>query len=237
MKIICYRKIDDIDIVFLDEYEYIVRNTTYCNFKSGQIKNPYDKSLYGVGYMGVGKFSSRNSEMKKPSDEYEVWTGMMGRCYHDKEKYPAYCGVTTVCEQWHCFQNFAKWFDDNKYEVDGRLHIDKDILYPNCKIYSPETCLLIPQRINMLFLNKPNKRGLPNGISKSKSGKFAAVYCGKHIGTYSTLESAYAAYAEEKEKKIKQVADEYRNIIPKKAYEALYAYKLDIKNDKNYGGD
>ena len=63
-----------------------------------------------------------------------------------------------------CFQNFAKWFDDNKYEVDGRLHIDKDILYPNCKIYSPETCLLIPQRINMLFLNKPNKRGLPNGI-------------------------------------------------------------------------
>ena len=50
------------------------------------------------------------------------------------------------------------------------------------------------------------------------------------------MESAYAAYAEEKEKKIKQVADEYRNIIPKKAYEALYAYKLDIKNDKNYVG-
>lgn len=233
MKIIRYGKIDDIDIMFLDEYKYIVRNTAYCNFKTGQIKNPYDKSLYGVGYMGVGKFSSRNSEIKKPSDEYEVWTGMMGRCYHDKEKYPAYCGVTTVCEQWHCFQNFAKWFDDNKYEVNERLHIDKDILYPNCHIYSPETCILTPQRINMLFSNKPNSRGLPNGIFKIKSG-YRAEYQGIKIGRYSTLDEAYDAYSTAKENNIKEVADEYKNIIPKKLYDALYAYKVDINNDKNY---
>ena len=75
---------------------------------------------------------------------------------------------------------------------------------------------------------------MPNGISKSKSGKFEAEYCGKHIGTYPSLEVAYAAYAKEKEKKIKQVADEYKDIIPEKVYKALYAYKVNIRNDKNY---
>ena len=68
---------------------------------------------------------------------------------------------------WHNYQNFAQWFNENRYDVEGRLHIDKDILYPGNKIYCPDTCLLVPQRINMLFLNKPNKRGLPNGIIKS----------------------------------------------------------------------
>ena len=37
-----------------------------------------------------------------------------------------------------------------------------------------------------------------------------------------------------KENNIKEVADEYKNIIPKKLYDALYAYKVDINNDKNY---
>ena len=36
------------------------------------------------------------------------------------------------------------------------------------------------------------------------------------------------------EKRIKEMADEYKNIIPKKVYDALYAYKVDIRNDKNY---
>ena len=68
------------------------------------------------------------------------------------------------------FQNFAQWYDNHKYECDGRLHIDKDIKYPGNKLYSPYHCILVPQRINMLFSNKLNKRGLPNGIDKNKKG-------------------------------------------------------------------
>ena len=62
-------------------------------------------------------------------------------------------------------QIFSDWSDENKYKCGERLHIYKDILYPGNKIYSPDTCILVPQRINLLFMNKPNKRGLPNGIS------------------------------------------------------------------------
>ena len=101
------------------------------------------------------------------------------------------------------------------------------------KIYSDETCLLVPQTINMMFMNKPNKRGLPNGIHKNKKG-YLAEYNEKKLGIYPTVELAYDAYASEKEKAVKQLADKYKDIVPKKVYDALYAYRFDIKNDKNY---
>ncbi len=117
--------------------------------------------------------------------------------------------------------------------MNERLHIDKDILFPNSYVYSPETCLLVPQRINMLFLNKPNKRGLPNGIRECKNG-YSAKYNNKELGTYETVEEAFIIYALEKEKTIKRIANEYKDIIPIKVYDALYAYKVQITNDKNY---
>ena len=117
--------------------------------------------------------------------------------------------------------------------IKNVIFYDKDILYPNCHIYSSETCILTPQRINMLFSNKPNNRGLPNGIYKIKNG-YMAKYQGNKIGRYSILDEAYDAYSTAKENNIKEVADEYKNIIPKKLYDALYAYKVDINNDKNY---
>lgn len=231
MKIIEYRKHNDIDVEFQDEYHY-VKNTTYSNFIRGCVKNPYDKALYGVGYMGVGKYTSTvNNIMTR---EYKIWAALFQRCYLDEKMFPAYYMKCIVCDEWHNFQNFAKWFDDNKYDVDGRLHLDKDILFPESHVYSPETCLLVPQRINMLFMNKPNNRGLPNGIRKTSSGKYSAKYGGTELGIYNTLDEAYSVYACEKEKAIKGVADEYINIIPKKVYDALYAYRVDIKNDKNY---
>ena len=231
MKIVRYGSNEDIDIEFLDEFHYIKEHQTYSNFKSGGVKNPYDRDLYNVGYFGVGNYSSRDNG--KMAFAYKTWTGMIERCYLNKKAFPAYYGKCEVCSEWHNFQNFAEWYEENKYPVNERLHIDKDILYPNCHIYSPETCILTPQRINMLFSNKPNSRGLPNGIFKIKSG-YRAEYQGIKIGRYSTLDEAYDAYSTAKENNIKEVADEYKNIIPKKLYDALYAYKVDINNDKNY---
>ena len=167
MKIIAYRGNNDIDVEFQDEHHH-VKNTTYSNFKRGNVKNPYDKDLFGVGYLGVGKYKCKRDNEENLSEIYETWMGMLRRCYFDNVKFPAYYDCI-VCDEWHNFQNFAKWYDENKYPVNERLHIDKDILYPNCHIYSSETCILTPQRINMLFSNKPNNRGLPNGIYKIKN--------------------------------------------------------------------
>ena len=233
MRIIRYDSISDIDIQFMDDYGHIVHNAMYTNFKNGQIKNPYDKTTYGVGYLGSGKYMDKADG--KVVESYNVWHDMIRRCYSEKskEKFKAYFHVCTVSKLWHNYQNFAEWFNENKYEIDGRLHIDKDILYPGNKIYCPDTCLLVPQRINMLFLNKPNKRGLPNGIIRC-SDRYLVKYNGVEHGCGKTLEEAFELYAKVKKDAIIKIANEYKDIIPRKLYNALIQYNVIINIDKNY---
>ena len=55
----------------------------------------------------------------------------------------------------------------------------------------------------------------------------------------SNLESGCGAffcngYAARKEEVIKEVANEYKEIIPKDVYDALINYKVLLENDKNY---
>ena len=180
MKIIDYKSTSDITIEFLDEHHYI-KHTAYINFVRGNVKNPYDRDLYGVGYLGVGKWKVKD-ETGKWSRVYLCWRHMLERCYHEKSswQYPAYYGICTVCEEWKCFQTFADWYKAREYDVNERLHLDKDIKHPGNTVYSPENCILVPQKINALFMNKKNKRGLPNGISKCKTG-----YCAEYNGNIS----------------------------------------------------
>lgn len=234
MQIVRYRNSSDIDVQFLDDYKFIRKHTNYNSFRLGQIKNPYDKTLLNVGYMGVGEHKLHNDDLSETS-AYDAWRNMIFRCYRKKERAPAYFDRVTVCEEWQNFQNFASWYEENYYETEGRLHLDKDILYPGNIIYSPEKCLLVPQRINMLFVNLPNKHGLPNGIRRTETtNKYSATYNGKSLGVYNTLYAAYEVYSNKKEKVIQEIANEYKKIIPEKLYVALFNYKVRIENDRNY---
>ena len=220
MKIIEYRSHGDITVEFLDQYR-IQKNTTYSNFKIGQVRNPYDRNVKNVGYMGEGKYTSDGSQYIRRV--FGVWVGMLERCYSEdmRHKYPAY-EHCIVCDEWHNYQNFREWYDSNFYQVGTeRMHIDKDILYKNNKYYSPKTCLIVPQRINMLFMKKPNKYGLPNGLQPMANGRYSARYNGKHIGNFDTVEEAAIAHDKAKKKYITKIANEYRDKIPDKAYQAL----------------
>ena len=220
MQIVAYRNAMDIDVKFLDKDGYIYRHTNYTNFKNGQIKNPYDRCIFGIGYLGEG-------DAQQKTQVGYCWRGMLERCYCDRMKkiHPAYYGISTVCEEWLDFQVFARWYNENIYQVGTeRMHLDKDILVKGNKVYSPENCLIVPQRINMLFMNKPNKYGLPNGIKPSTKGRFEAKYNGKYLGIYNTVEEAELAHENEKRKAIKEVAEEYKPYIPDKVYKALLAW-------------
>ena len=50
----------------------------------------------------------------------------------------------------------------------------------------------------------------------------------KYLGLYNTIEDAFNAYKQSKETEIKQIADEYKDKIPNKLYEAMYNYKVEI---------
>ena len=231
--IINYENANSIYVQFQDKYKAIV-HTRYDNCKKGRIKNPYHPSVYGIGCLGQGKYCS--SINGKENKMYRVWIGMFNRCYNESlhKKYETYKGCT-VCEQWHNFQNFGEWYEKNYYEIDGeRMELDKDILKKGNKIYGPETCIFVPHRINSLFIKSDKTRGdLPIGVSYSKSNEKYQVQCNngrelQHLGFYDNIEEAFLVYKSFKEQCIRITAEEYKNIIPKKLYQAMNNYYVEF---------
>lgn len=234
MIISVYRNTRDIDVYF-PEYDWTKRSD-YKNFKKDSIICPYERRFKGVGYLGEGKYKFR--ENNKETRCYHEWMKILERGYSKlwKEKHPTYEDVY-VCEEWHNFQNFAKWYYNNYYSInEERMEIDKDILYKNNKIYSPDTCIIVPQRINNLFVKTNSKRGnFPIGVHRHKNGNYVAQ-CEfndsrkRYLGCYPTVEEAFNIYKMEKEKYIKQVADKYKSYIPEKLYDAMYKYEVEIND-------
>lgn len=225
MKIVKVLPDDRLIIQFQDDNEF-EKEIHWVNFKSGNVKNPFNITMYGVGYIGDGIYKT-NDEKGNRTKEYTSWKNLLRRCYseEDKQKYPAYYGICTVCKEWFNFQNYASWYNNNFYDIgSGRMHLDKDVLFKNNKLYSPETCLFLPQRINMIFLEQPNKYNLPSAISLTASGKYHADYNTKRLGNFNTLEEAIKAHEIEKRIHIKQVAEEYKLLLPPKVYNALLAW-------------
>ena len=155
----------------------------------------------------------------------------MQRCYDKKsqEKQISYKN-TIVCEEWHNFQNFAEWMENNyNPETMKGWQLDKDILIKGNKIYSPETCSFVPKEINTLILKSYKKRGeLPIGVRALPSGRYQARTANKVYGTFDTPEEAIQAYKTAKEKHIKEVADKWRGKITDQVYQAMYNYKVEI---------
>lgn len=212
-------------------------HTSYERFKDGSVKNVYDRTVLGVGYIGEGDYKVSINGVHTP--HYSYWKGMLYRCYSEKwkDKNRTYEDCL-VSDEWHNFQTFAKWFDENYYEVDNqKMSLDKDILIKGNKLYSSTTCVFVPQDINMLFVKRDSKRGeLPIGVGLNKpDGKYIARCRGLegklvHIGIFTTIDGAFYAYKEYKENLIKEVAEKYRNIIPIHLYYAMMDYKVE-KND------
>ncbi|KAF0822653.1 hypothetical protein V7200_03630 [Cytobacillus firmus] len=211
-------------------------NCTWGQFISGNVKNPYDRSVYGVGYVGEGEY--KPSVNGKPTEMYKVWAAMLQRCYSHKfkEKHPTYKDCTVI-DEWSNFQSFAKWYDENFYEIEGqRIHLDKDILIKGNKLYSPDTCVFVPQSINSLFVKRDKLRGnLPIGVKTCSryANKYEVRCCnneGKriYIGRFDTPEDGFQAYKAYKEQLIKDIAEEYKECIPHTLYSAMITYTVEV---------
>lgn len=234
MLIVNYKNNKNIDVYF-EKFDWTFYNTTYIHFKNGNIKCPYEPRVYGYGYIGEGKY--KTSKNNKNTRCYTTWKSMLRRCYDKRfqEEHLTYINCT-VCEEWHNYQNFARWYEENYYEVEGeKMSLDKDILIKGNKIYSPKTCIFTPQTINSLFIKCDKSRGKqPIGITETNIGSYK-VYCNnkgklQRLGTYYNKNEAFQVYKTYKENLIKQVAEEYKPYIPQKLYDAMYEYKVDIND-------
>lgn len=130
---------------------------------------------------------------------YLSWQQMLKRCYTKEyqRRFPSYVGCK-VCPEWLRLSGFKKWWELNY--VDG-YDLDKDLILPGNKIYSPETCVYIPSWLNKFTTFHDRARGdFPIGVDYSKSqGRFRARVNHKdkgsiQIGYFDDPESAHKAW-------------------------------------------
>ena len=235
--IVEYVSSKDITVQFKATGELV--KTRYGDFVKGNVKSHFTATVFGVGIKGLEPAKDENGNVL---DTYRCWQNMLQRCYSAKyqEKHQTYKGCY-VCNEWLYYPNFKNWYDNNYYEINNKTaHLDKDILVKNNKVYSPATCIFVPDFINKLFVKKQNNRGaFPIGISYDKASKKYRAQLSifkdgkkttKYLGCFDTPDEAFEAYKRAKEDYIKEVADEYKDKIPAELYKAMYDYRVDIND-------
>lgn len=129
------------------------------NARAGKVRDPFEPSWYGVGYLGLPDESL--SYLKQAR---QLWQNMLKRCYSEVDE-RGYFGRATVDERWFSFENFAndikhlKGFSDwLKGHTDSYCasNLDKDFYVPGNTVYARQYCRFLPQAYNK-SLGKKNK--------------------------------------------------------------------------------
>lgn len=135
-----------------------------------------------------------------------LWRGIRRRCNSDSgyvKETPTYAGCTN---DFSCFQEFKEWAEAQPgfYRKDSRgkwWHLDKDLMIPGNKSYSPNTCMFVPAKINTLLgacnatrgkwplgVYLDGRRGNWKSQCSDGSGK------SKHIGCFKCPTQAHRAW-------------------------------------------
>ena len=182
-----------------------------------------NKLVCGVGVNDLGYRTQVFEEVTKNGGKriqksvfrckyYTAWIGMLKRCYSKKslEINPSYIG-TSVCSGWLSASEFKKWMEQQDWS--GKC-LDKDIIVPKSKLYSPDTCAFVLPATNSFVIARDASRGdYPIGVHLCKpTGKYRAK-CGnpftgkqEHLGYFLTPEEAHEAWRKRKHELAQLVA-------------------------------
>ena len=182
-----------------------------------------NKLVCGVGVNDLGYRVHVREELTKNGGKrirktvfrckyYTVWKNMLERCYSKKflESRSSYIG-TRVCSEWLYATAFKKWMEQQDWRDKS---LDKDIIAPGSKLYSPETCAFVLQATNLFVIASDASRGdYPIGVTLCKrTGKYQALcqnlFTGKkeHLGYFSTPEEAHESWRKRKHELAQLVA-------------------------------
>lgn len=163
---------------------------------------------------------------------YADWLEIIRRALSVKEKIrnPTYESVS-ISDEWKYLSNFIEWVDSQPNKDWQNCHLDKDLLSKD-KIYSPETCCYLPQKINKFINEKPNKRGLMLiGVTlnvKSSVNPYIArcrdfTKNGKYLGVFPTEMDAHLKWQAHKHYLSCLLAEQQQDHRVAKALQERYA--------------
>lgn len=189
--------------------------------RKGNIKNPYVKNTFGVGCFGEVSKDIPSSVISKV---HTCWYNMLMRCYDNRIilKQPTYKNVS-VCEAWFNFSNFLDFYIDNfpSHIENVKFELDKDLLQQGVenKIYSPNTCVFLPSRINtFLQIKRRNSSGFIGVSMDKRDGKWVAQTMNFDIakklwlGNFLTKEEASLSYQKARAEQSEKAKQYLRNL-------------------------
>lgn len=164
------------------------------------------KTVFGIGINDADYKTSRTVRVEGKSIRiwicpfYAKWKDMLMRCYSEKYKatHPTYEGCY-VSREWLTFSNFKSWME--KQDWEGK-QLDKDILRPQNKCYSDETCVFVDPAVNYFFTDRISvSDGLLVGACYHKTAKKFIASCKdvttnkiKHLGYFTNALDAHYAW-------------------------------------------
>ena len=199
---------------------------TFCaagNLRKGNVRNPFIPVLFNVGFSGEGSFSYTSHKKI-----FRAWGDMLTRCYSETfhSKQPTYLGCT-VDERWHNFQNFAAdYLQMTGSDLDWQL--DKDLLVRKNKIYSNETCCLLPHALNMAIQYESRNEFEP-GVYTVRDKFTANIQINgknKNLGTFLLEHEAGLKYKSVKEDYVKELSNKFKDLLDPKVYNALINWEV-----------
>lgn len=155
--------------------------------------NDADYNVVEQIYLGmVGGVKKQQTVWQCPF--YLVWKSMIQRCYDPKSlvKHSTYEGCS-VCDEWRSFSCFKKWMEQQLWEGNC---LDKDILFPKNKVYSPENCVFVSRELNGLVSFRRRTQFLLGAKPNKNKWQARSSHSGKvhHIGLFHSEEDAHLAW-------------------------------------------
>lgn len=164
---------------------------------------------------------------------YGIWNGMLKRCYKNggMKNYED----VFVSEAWLDYQDFALWYDQQPYYRKSiGWHLDKDIINKEARVYSPETCSLIPIELN-LVVRTMYEREENQGVSWHKRDLAYRAYLKAADGKvlqkcgFKTEQEAFSWYKVRREEQLKLFAEKYKDVVDVTVYKSLLLFTVQDK--------
>lgn len=133
---------------------------------------------------------------------YTVWQSITAKV----GKYEHYTDVS-MSDEFLSLKAFHLWYKEQEviHKCDiAKLEIDKDILAPKSRIYSRETCVFVPDWLNLQFIDRSKFRGkYALGAAIFKKGFMSNITDGSgkgkiYLGYYPTELEAHRAWQQAK---------------------------------------
>lgn len=222
--VICrYVSSGEIYIQFTDS---TVVATNSANVRSGKVRNPNHKAIYGRGFVGIGNFQATTGGVN--TKEYNAWRNMFNRCYSEYELNRApYRQGAEVDPVWYNFQVFAAWCHSQPSWGLDNWALDKDLLVHGNINYGPDTCCFLPTQLNTIFRRSEEESHIKLG---EKQGTFLATIRDKdsvmrHLGTFDSKEKALEAYKVQRQLVVKQLANIHAEHLRQDVFDKLITWE------------